>query len=218
MLRISQRHPTAQRLLLLFSVFWSFILGGAMGAWAFTHYASVALLAPVAFLMWIILMDLLHPIANVRELDLLGDPELRAHGIVKSLLPAELGLYRMMHHRDDRAHRPPDFHQWLAHVPDHWRAIILAVSPLTWFNDNSTLALCEVVRELRSQGRELIISGVTPTQYRILVAGGLLHAMEAENVCPDLEFAIARGIDLLRHPPRRIGIPPMHASLRRESA
>jgi len=27
----------------------------------------------------------------------------------------------------------------------------------------------------------------------------LLDELEAENLCPDLEFAIARGIDLLRH-------------------
>ena len=200
-LRISQRHPTAQRLLLLFSLFWGFILGGAMGGWAFLHYPALAMLPPVTFLIWIIVMDWLHPIASVRELDLLSDPELKAHGIVKSLLPPELGLYRLMHHRDDRAHRPPDFQQWLQHVPGHWRAIILAVSPLTWFNENSALALCDVVRQLKAAGRELIISGVTPTQYRILVAGGLLDVTDSENVCPDLEFAIARGMAILHSTP-----------------
>jgi anti-anti-sigma regulatory factor len=199
-LRVSQRHPTAQRLGLLFCVFWSFVFGAAAGAWMALHHANVALVPPVLFVMWIILMDFWKPIAGVKELDLLSDPELRAHGIVKALLPPELGLYRLTHHRNDRAHQPPDFHQWMQKLPDHWRVIILAVSPLTYFNENSVLALRDVVEKLKAQDRELIISGITPTQYKTLVRGGLLEASDAENLCPDLEFAIARGIDLLRHP------------------
>ena len=201
-LRVSQRHPTAQRLYLLFCVFWSFILGAVMGTLVYTRHPGAALLLPVAFVMWIILMDWWKPIAGVKELDLLSDPELRAHGIVKALLPPELGLYRLTHHRSDRAHHPPDFHQWMSHVPEHWRVVILALSPLTYFNDNSVLALRDVIERLREQGRELIISGVTPTQYKILARNGLFDALDPESLCPDLEFAIARGIDLLRHSAR----------------
>lgn len=201
-LRVSQRHPTAQRLYLLFCVFWSFILGAVMGTLVYTRHPGAALLLPVAFVMWIILMDWWKPIAGVKELDLLSDPELRAHGIVKALLPPELGLYRLTHHRSDRAHHPPDFHQWMSHVPEHWRVVILALSPLTYFNDNSVLALRDVIEKLREQGRELIISGVTPTQYKILARNGLFDALDPESLCPDLEFAIARGIDLLRHTAR----------------
>src|SRR5439155_13028925 len=36
-LRISQRHPTAQRLLLLFGVFWSFVIGSAAGTWMYFY-------------------------------------------------------------------------------------------------------------------------------------------------------------------------------------
>jgi uncharacterized membrane protein YoaK (UPF0700 family) len=198
-LRISQRHPTAQRLFLLFAVFWSFVCGAAMGTFGYLHYPSLALLLPVAFIGWIILMDWWKPIAGVKELDLLGDPELRAYGIVKALLPPELGLYRLTHHRSDRAHQPPDFHLWMEHLPEHWRVIILAISPLTYFNENSALALRDVTERLHASGRDLIISGITRTQYKTLVHNGLLDALEAENLCPDLEFAIARGIDLLRH-------------------
>jgi uncharacterized membrane protein YoaK (UPF0700 family) len=199
-LRISQRHPTAQRLLLLFAVFWSFIFGAAVGTWGYLHFPALALLLPVAFIGWIILMDWWKPIAGVKELDLLSDPELKAYGIVKALLPPELGLYRLTHHRSDRAHQPPDFHQWMAHLPEHWRVIILAVSPLTYFNENSALALRDVIEQLHAGGRELIVSGITRTQYKTLVHNGLLDALDSENLCPDLEFAIARGIDLLRHP------------------
>jgi uncharacterized membrane protein YoaK (UPF0700 family) len=197
-LRISQRHPTAQRLGLLFCVFWSFVLGAAAGTWMHMHFLRWEMLPPVLFILCIILMDFSKPIAGVKELDLLSDPELRAHGIVKALLPAELGLYRLMHHRADRLHRPPDFMQWAQHLPEHWRVIILAVSPFTWFNENSALGLRDVIEQLRSRDRELIISGITPAQYKVLIGGGVLEVTEAENLCPDLEFAIARGIDLLR--------------------
>ena len=200
-LRISQRHPTAQRLFLLFAVFWSFVLGAAMGTVGYLHFPALSLLLPVAFIGWIILMDWWKPIAGVKELDLLSDPELRAYGIVKALLPPELGLYRLTHHRSDRAHQPPDFHLWMEHLPQHWRVIILAVSPLTYFNENSALALRDVTERLHADGRELIISGITRTQYQTLLRNGLLDVLAAENLCPDLEFAIARGIDLLRHQP-----------------
>jgi uncharacterized membrane protein YoaK (UPF0700 family) len=205
-LRISQRHPTAQRLFLLFAVFWSFIVGAAMGTLGYLHFPSLALLLPVAFIGWIILMDWWKPIAGVKELDLLSDPELRAYGIVKALLPAELGLYRLTHHRSDRAHQPPDFHWWMEHLPEHWKVIILAISPLTYFNENSALGLRDVTERLHANGRELIISGITRTQYKTLVRNGLLDALDAENLCPDLEFAIARGINLLRH--REIEMKP----------
>jgi uncharacterized membrane protein YoaK (UPF0700 family) len=197
-LRISQRHPTAQRLLLLFAVFWSFIIGAAMGTWGYLHLPALSLLLPVAFIGWIILMDVRKPIAGVRELDLLADPELAAHGIVKALLPPGLGLYRLTHHRADRTHSPPDFHLWMEHLQPHWRVIILAVSPLTYFNENSALDLRDVIGQLKARQRELVVSGITQTQYRTLVVNGLLEVMDSENLCPDLEFAIARGIELLR--------------------
>jgi uncharacterized membrane protein YoaK (UPF0700 family) len=199
-LRVSQRHPTAQRLMLLFSVFWSFIFGAAAGAWMHFNYVGLAMLPPVVFILWIILMDWRKPIAGVKELDLLSDPELKAAGIVKALLPPELGLFRLTPpHRGARAHHPPDFQLWLQHAPEHWRVIILALSPWTHFNENSALGLREVAEQLRGQDRELIISGITSGQYKVLAQNGLMDVLDAENFCPDLEFAIARGIELVRH-------------------
>jgi uncharacterized membrane protein YoaK (UPF0700 family) len=197
-LRISQRHPAAQRLALLGSIFGSFVVGTIMGALAHLHLPSLAMIIPVAFLMWIILMDWRKPIADLRELDLLGDPELQLHGIMHSLLPAELGLYRLSHHRADRAHHPPDFHQWAEHLRDHWRVIILAVSPMTYFTTNSVEDLRDVVMRMHDDDRELVVAGITPKQFKVLERGGLMNVLEAENFCPDLEFAIARGIELVR--------------------
>lgn len=196
-LRISRRHPSALRLALLGSIFGSFIFGTVMGVLAYLHLPSIALLPPVLFLLWIILMDWRKPIADVRELDLLSDPELKLHGIMHSLLPPEMGLYRLSHHRADQSHHPPDFHHWAEHIPQRWRVIVLAVSPLTYFNDNSAADLCDVMKRLSDAGRELIVSGITPKQFKILSRAGV-ESVEVENFCPDLEFAIARGITLLR--------------------
>src|SRR5205823_12467490 len=115
----------------------------------------------------------------------------------KALLPPELGLFRLTPpHRGSRAraHHPPDFALWLQHVPDHARVIILAMSPWTHFNENSALGLRDVAQQLRSEDRQLVISGITSPQYKVLARNGVMEMVDEENFCPDLEFAIARGI------------------------
>jgi uncharacterized membrane protein YoaK (UPF0700 family)/anti-anti-sigma regulatory factor len=203
-LRVSQRHPSAQRLFVLGSILGSFLVGTAFGTLAYFAAPGLALLAPVAFLLFIIFMDWWRPIADVREIDQLSDPELKLYGLVKSLLPAELGLYRLSHHRANQAHRPPDFHAWAEHVPAHWRVIVLAASPLTYFNSNAADDLRDVADKMHASGRELVIAGITPKQYKVLERAGLTDVLDVENFCPDLEFAIARGIELVR---RRANAP-----------
>ena len=139
----------------------------------------------------------------------LSDPELRLHGIVKALLPPELGLYRLSHHRADQAHQPPDFHAWSEHWPEHWRVVVLSVSPMTYFNTNSVEDLRDVIEKMHAAGRELVIAGISPKQYKVLERGGLTDVLDVENFCPDLEFAIARGLELVRqrvHETQQIGI------------
>ncbi len=202
--RVSRRHPSAQRLVLLFCVFWSFVIGALAGSWIFLHYANLAMAAPVAFLVAIIVMDRRKPIADVREIDLLGDPELSAEGILRSLLPAEMGIYRLSHRRDDVAHRPPDFVEWLKRVPAERRVIVLAVSAMTRFDEESVLGLREVIGRMRGRGQELVISGLTEMQYRVLVEGGVLQVTDAENLCADLDVAFARGVELLQDSTKRL--------------
>src|SRR5438445_634410 len=81
LLRVSQRHPTVLRLVLLASIFGSFLLGAVAGAYVFLHGRTLAMLIPIAFLCSIVFMDWWRPISDVRELDLLSDPELKVYGI-----------------------------------------------------------------------------------------------------------------------------------------
>jgi len=196
--RVSRRHPTVLRLALLLSIFGSFLLGVMLGTWTYLRWPSYAMIAPVAFLLWIVWSDYRKPIADARELDLLGDPELKAYGILHSLLPKDLGIYRIgpqQHH----GQRPsvPDFQTWVDRLPDRWRVVILAVTPLVRLTGNSLMDLEAACDRLRGSGKRLIVCGITPPQYRLLEGAGIVDRLGAENVCPDLEFAVARGVEML---------------------
>jgi hypothetical protein len=155
------------------------------------------MLLPVGFLLWLIFLDWRRPIADVRELDPSSDPELRAQGIVRTLLPPELGIYRLTFHADT-LHRPPNFSQWAERVPRRWRVVILAISPLIRFDRNAALNLHAAAAHLKEhRGRRLVIAGITQAQYKVLAAEGITSLIDEGNVCTDIEFAIARGLALL---------------------
>lgn len=204
LLRVSSRHPTVLRLALLASIFGSFLFGVAAGALTYGKWPTVALAAPICFLLFIVWQDWHKPIADARELDLLGDPELKALGLVQSLLPPELGIYRISPHL---AHRQsvPDFSHWVDRLPDRWRVVILALTPLVRLTDNALLDLEAACARLRADGRSLVVCGVTPVQYKAMEKAGLVDQLGDLNVCPDLEFAVARALELLR--PRAAIVP-----------
>ena len=195
-LRITQRHPSALRVALLATIFGSFLFGSIAGAWLFLEFGPIALVAPILFLLFLVAMDLRSPIADVKELDALDDPELAASGIVRTLLPSELGIYRFAA-PPRGSHRPPDFQLWIDRVPRQRRVVILAVSPLTRFTENAVLDLHAASQSLATNQRTLIVAGITPRQFKELDAVGVAGRFDTENLCPDLEFAIARGLAVL---------------------
>lgn len=209
-IRVSRRRPDLLRVLLLGSIFASFLFGATAGAFMFLRWGGAALSLPVAFLLWIICMDWRQPIADVREIDPLADHELKLQGISKALLPAELGIWRIWCNRQGRAHRAPDFEHWVDRMPAHWRVVILSLSPLLRFDSNALLNLEASASKLGADGRRLVLAGVTAAQYRAVRNSAAGNVIDSENLCPDLEFAIARGIDLLRHetPAPRAWAPP----------
>jgi SulP family sulfate permease len=152
---------------------------------------------PILFLLWIVWVDYRTPIADARELDLLGDPELKAYGIVQSLLPKNLGIYRIGPRLQHHAARPPDFAAWVDRLPDRWRVVILALTPLVKLEDNALIDLDRAADRLHRAGRRLIICGITTIQYKSLDGAGIVDKLGAENVCPDLEFAVAQGVAIL---------------------
>jgi uncharacterized membrane protein YoaK (UPF0700 family) len=197
LIRVSARHPSFLRLALLGSIFGSFLLGAVVGTLAYSWQPDYAMAAPVLFLLFIVWMDWRKPIADTRELDLLGDPELRALGIVQAILPAGLGIYRV-HPKLAGKESVVDFAGWVDRLPERWRVIILAITPLVRLSGNAAMDLEAAVNRLSAAGKKLILCGVVTKQYKELERSGLLEKIGAENVCPDLEFAVALGVEALR--------------------
>ncbi len=201
MFAVSRRNPSVQRLAVLAGIFWSFFFGGMVGALA-VHYALwLGVMPPVVFLTFMIIREYLLPMAELEQLDLHGDAELRALGIDRSLLPPQLGLYRLSYPKGRlyrERYKAPHFLNWVERLPAHWRVIILSIGPQTPFESNAFLDLQAAVEVLRKQHRRLILSGITPAHYHTLHALKVTDVLDMEDLCPDLEFAVARGIELVR--------------------
>lgn len=194
-LRISRRHPSALRLLLLGSIVGSFLVGVVAGTLAWHYLPQYALIAPVAFLLWILVVDWRKPIADVREIDLLSDPDHQGYCDLRALLPPELGIYRLVHHRKSAIHHAPDFQLWVDRLPRHWRVIILAVSPLTHFDKDEALDLLAAVQKLRTGHKDLVVCGVNRAQFKAMRDAGTTDVLGMENFCPDLDLAVARAMN-----------------------
>jgi uncharacterized membrane protein YoaK (UPF0700 family) len=194
--KVARRHPEALRLALLLSIAGSFGLGVVLGTLAFSHLNATALVAPIMFLFWIVFVDWRSPIADIREMDVLNDPELRFEGSMGNLLPMEVVLYRATYQQGRRAnaHRGPNFQLWLDRIPPACRVVVLALSPLTCFDANTVLDLEAAVKHLHDDNKKLVLSGISSAQFKALDELGVARMMDISNICPDLEFAIARAI------------------------
>lgn len=197
LLRLARRQPSLLRLLLLVSITASFVLGAGAGAWLFHLDPSLCLVAPVAFLGWIVWVDWRSPIADVRELDEFDDPVLPGGGSLRELLPPEVAAFRLHASRRDGHHRAPDFAYWAERLPPEKRILLLAFSPTTRIDENSALSLRDGVEAIRASGRHLVLGGVTPVQYMALERYGVLRTIGHDDVHPDLEFAAARALTLV---------------------
>jgi uncharacterized membrane protein YoaK (UPF0700 family)/anti-anti-sigma regulatory factor len=193
LLKVSRRHPTALRVLLLASILGSFMVGAVLGTIALVEFGPCALIAPILFLLWIVLVDFFKPIADVRQIDPTHDTDLVT---LKSLLPPQVGIFRLAHHRGGARHHAPDFSGWSQRVPKQWRVIILVVSSLTQFDQDSATSLLAAVQRLSDTGRDLIISGMNRRQFKTLMDCGLSNVIDLDNFVPDVEFAIARAMNL----------------------
>lgn len=200
LLKVSQRHPTGLRLMLLASIAGSFVFGATVGGMVFA-WSPGAVIVPVAlFLGWIVLVDIRSPIADVRELDPLSDPELRAHGIIKSLLPAQIGIFRAANVRGaigSHPYRAPNFQVWVKHLPAHQKVVILAIGVTMRFDANTVMDIEQAIKTLHNTGRKLIIAGVTVSHFKALNEHAVARMMDVSNLCPDLEFALARAMAVL---------------------
>ena len=194
--RIARREPSVLRVLLLVSIFASFVFGAAIGAWVFHRNASLVMLPPLAFLTWIVWVDLRSPIADVRELDALADVAVAGAGSLRELLPPSVGVYRVHAVGRHGTHRAPDFQHWIERVPERWRIVVLCFNPSVRIDENSAHGLREAVASLRRRGRQLVIAGITREHYVAFERLGVFRAIARDLVWADVEFALARAVAL----------------------
>lgn len=189
-------HPTLRRLALLGSIIFTFALGAGLGTFAYEHVARWAMFPPVAFLLWIVYQDVARPIAEIQPSDQIAATD----------LPSGLAVFHLRKDRDRRGkvHRMPNLLAWSDRLPASIRVVILDLAEVTELDANAAMELHAVLARLADRGRQLIVSGLTAERFdRIQSLGtddsGKLppEFLDLGNVCPDLDLAVARGINLL---------------------
>ena len=195
-------HITSKRLLLLASILGSFALGAGLGTVAFEEARRWAMFPPVLFLLWIVYQDITRPIAEIEPPDLVGGQD----GID---LDDRLVVYHLR--RDSgrtrkalraKVHRMPNLSAWVDRVPAHVRVLILDLGDAAAIDHNSALELRNVLARLKSEGRALVLAGLSPEQYQQLRKAATGDLLSPLNACSDLELAIARGLNLLEGAPK----------------
>lgn len=191
----ARSHPTPRRLALLLSILGSFALGAGLGTLAFDHIRNVAMAFPVAFLVWVIVQDIMKPIAEIEPSDLVG-----AEGMT---LPDALAVFHLTRKRDGAAgrlagaHRLPNLAAWAERLPERYRVVILDLDQVTQLDDEAAAEIQAALLRFRQDRRHLLLAGVSGEQYEQLRRSGTGNLLGPENACGDLEIAIARGLNLV---------------------
>jgi len=185
-------HPTARRLALLTSIVGSFVGGSIVGTLCFEYLPRLCMLPPVLFLLWIIWQDARTPICEIEAMRPTG-------GGGGFDMPDGLAVYHLRKHagRRDVTHRLPDLLRWCERLPSSARVVILDIQDMTILSNNASLELRAFIHRLHGDGRRIIFAGLSREQVDAIRSAGAGDALDADNVCPDLELAIARGLMLL---------------------
>lgn len=195
--------PVVRRLALLASIMGSFAFGAALGTLAFDYAGSYAMLPPVGFLLWIVMMDTLRPIAAIEPSDLV------ANGAGQDL-PRGMRVY---HIRQDgtrkgrglggrgagraKMHSLPNMTTWAERLEPEVRVVILDMADVTQLDGDAAFELRSLLALFKAQDRHLVLAGVSHEQYDQLRRAGTGEMLEPMSACPDFELAIARGLGIL---------------------
>lgn len=184
-----RRDPSATRLALLASIFGSFAFGAGLGTWFHEIDPRRAMLPPILFLAWIVVQDLLRPIAEIGESDLMADAGVD--------IPPTVAIYRLRKRngRGDARHRMPNLQGWAARLPENARVVILDMGRDARLDDNAAMDVRAAVSRMKSEGRRLILAGLGEAERRKLVEASR-ERLEANDVCADLEMAFLHALAL----------------------
>lgn len=182
--------PTTRRIALLASILGSFVLGAGLGTLAHEHINKAVMAPPVLFLLWIIVQDVLRPIAEIESSTL--------HDASSGLdLPASLAVY---HLRAERGSRLPDLSLWAERLSPAMRVVLLDLQGLGELDQDAVHELGALAGLLAAQERSLVIAGLKPHQFQQLLQGLPKGTLDPLDLCPDLELGLARAFNHLDEP------------------
>jgi uncharacterized membrane protein YoaK (UPF0700 family)/ABC-type transporter Mla MlaB component len=192
---IAASAPTAGRLMLLACILATFALGGGLGTYAYLHAARWAMFPPVGFLAWLMYRDLARPIAEIESSRLYANSGFS--------LPPSLAIYhvRKDHDRHGRVHRLPNLLSWSDRLTPSTKVVVLDLSEVIDLDSNAAQELRALLERFAAQRRHLILSGLNREQLARLNQSHATDLIPHENVCADLELAIARGLNQLELTP-----------------
>lgn len=185
--RVAPESRTAQarwRTLLLLSIPGSFAVGAGLGALAFQTIRAWSMVPACAFLVFLMIQDLLVPIAAVD----LRQGEHRGTTIV--------AVYHAEPPRDGRRFRLPDLAVWAAGIGDAVRIVVLDITALHAMGERSAFELRTLLLHLREESRQLVLAGVGKQQLAVLDHAGVLLDFDADDLCSDLQTATRRAEQL----------------------
>lgn len=194
--------PVTRRLALLASIMGSFALGAGLGTLAYDYGRTYAMAPPVAFLLVIVVIDCVRPIAEIEPSDLVS-----ANGGMG--LPPGMQVFRLKRQRSRRAalltshravhvtHRLPNLSAWADGLAPDVRVVVLDLSDITQLDADAAFELRTALARFAETGRSMVLAGVTPEQFAELKKAGSM--IDPHAICPDVELAVARGLVILNH-------------------
>lgn len=195
--------PGKQRLLLLASILFSFIVGSALGALAYASFPHWSMVPPIALLAWVIVEDVRKPICELAE-TMLAETMLAEFG--DAGLPGDICIVKAIPRGGDGATeaRLPNLAEWLAQLDPHKRRVVLDLSAARSFGPLAAIAIDALVAACARSGRQLIVAGLSPSQRRTINSHSRADLLHDGNATADVAAALAR---MRERPTRAISAP-----------
>jgi uncharacterized membrane protein YoaK (UPF0700 family) len=182
-------YATGWRLVMLVSIIGSFAFGSACGTLAFDHVARYSMVPAVGLVLWLVILDVWHPIADIRTNAEVG-------GDLHDMFPPQVAVY----HIDARTKwmgrnpRLPNLSSWGERLDDGVRVVLIDLTDVEFLDENTTHEIGVLAQRLQSRHTSLVLAGVTPKRYKKLKNASVLRHLDAYG---NLDLAAARAMTIL---------------------
>ena len=172
---------------------------------AYMQVGVSGLLAPIGFLVFLVTMDAVRPLARMTHVDhALHDDELRKFGVDPGVLPRSVSVFRI-HSIGRKGGRVPDL-SFLNESAHRHRAsvVVLMLADDVTLTENTIAGLLASLKALRARRRELVLCTSSPRLFMSLRDGPFGDELGEANLCSDPEFAVARAVELAGYRESRV--------------